>query len=154
MQLTLYTDYSLRVLVHLSLNEEALTINEIAEFYGISRNHLVKVVHNLAQKGFVHTTRGKGGGIRLAVPADKISVGEVIRHTEPNFHLVECFNPTATSCAAVPFCKLKSILGEAANSFLSVLDGYTIMDLVENRDQIITLFRLPDPSTPQRLNQK
>lgn len=134
MQLTLYTDYSLRVLIHLSLHDDkALTINEIAEFYQISRNHLVKVVHNLSQRGFVNTTRGKGGGIRLARPADEITVGEVVRQTEPNFHVVECFNPANAPCAALPFCSLKSILSEAADSFLGVLDSYTIADLVTNR---------------------
>lgn len=151
MQLTLYTDYSLRVLIHLSLQDDKpLTINEIAEFYKISRNHLVKVVHNLAQKGFIHTTRGKGGGIRLARPADTISVGEVVRQTEPNFHIVECFNAAAAPCAALPVCKLKAILGEATDSFLSVLDGYTIADLLENREQVVSLFGI-DPTQAVKL---
>lgn len=144
MQLTLYTDYSLRVLLHLSINADtALTINEIAEFYHISRNHLVKVVHNLAQKGFVHTTRGKGGGIRLARRPVDITVGEVVRHTEPNFHVVECFDGEAIACRAVAICRLKGILGEAMESFLAVLDRYTIADLVKNRDIVATLLPFP-----------
>lgn len=132
MQLTLYTDYSLRVLVYLSLNpDQPATISDVSDYYDISRNHLVKVVHNLAQTGFIKSTRGKGGGIQLARPADQISVADVIRHTEPNFHMVECFDrESPRSCAVLPVCELKGILNNALLAFLKVLDQYHISDLV------------------------
>ena len=135
MQLTLYTDYSLRVLVYLSLfDDNSSTISEIADFYQISRNHLVKVVHNLSLKNYIHSTRGKGGGLRLARPATEIGVGAVIRDTEPNFHIVECFSkePSSKICNIEPVCKLKSILGKAMDSFLNTLDDYTIADVVKD----------------------
>ena len=94
MQLTQYTDYSLRVLIYLSQKQqgELATISEIADFYSISRNHLVKVVHNLATYGFIQTMRGKNGGMCLARPAAEIGIADVVRKTEPNFDIAECFN--------------------------------------------------------------
>lgn len=104
MQLTLYTDYSLRVLLYLGIHKnEKATINEIADYFKISRNHLVKVVHNLAVCGYIHTVRGKGGGMSLARPAEEINIGDVVRHTEPNFHVVECFNPQTTHCPPIMY---------------------------------------------------
>ena len=128
MQLTQYTDYSLRVLIYLSQKGEGelATISEIAEFYGISRNHLVKVVHNLATNGFIQTLRGKHGGMKLSRPATEIGVGEVVRKTEPNFYIAECFNKNNTSCVIIPICSLKGMLFEARSNFLQVLDRYTI----------------------------
>jgi len=128
MQLTQYTDYSLRVLIYLSQKKcgELATISEIAEFYGISRNHLVKVVHNLATYGFIQTMRGKNGGMCLARPADEINIGEVVRQTEPNFDIAECFNKESNTCVISPICALKSILGDARTSFIQTLDRYTI----------------------------
>lgn len=128
MQLTQYTDYSLRVLIYLSQKKsgELATISEIAEFYGISRNHLVKVVHNLATYGFIQTMRGKNGGMCLARPADEINIGAVVRQTEPNFDIAECFNKESNTCVISPICALKSILGDARTSFIQTLDRYTI----------------------------
>ena len=132
MQLTLYTDYSLRVLIYLALKaDETVTVSEIAAFYGISRNHLVKVVHNLALSGFVSSTRGKNGGLRLARPANQINVGEVVRHTEPNFNVVGCFDATANACSAEPICALKPLLGEALASFFAVLERKTVAELIK-----------------------
>ena len=129
MQLTLYTDYSLRVLVYLNLKREGrTTITELAEFYAISRNHLVKVVHHLAQENFIRTQRGKNGGISLARSADRIRVGDVVRSTEPHFELVECFNREKNTCVLAPDCHLKKILYEANRAFLEILDRYTIAD--------------------------
>lgn len=138
MQLTKHTDYALRVLLYLVTTPEA-TIGEIAEHYQISRNHLVKVVHALGCKGFIVTTRGKNGGIRLARPADEISVGDVVRRTEPNFDVVECFNFKRAHCVALPTCGLKSALNQAAEQFLNVLDGYTLADGVLSRDSLPTV---------------
>lgn len=129
MRLTLYSDYSLRVLLYLSRKgEEAATISELADFYEISRNHLVKVVHNLGLNGFIITSRGKNGGIRLARSADEITVGEVVRKTEPDFDLLECFNPETDHCVISKSCHLKSVLFEARAAFIDVLDRYTLAD--------------------------
>ena len=130
MQLTQYTDYSLRVLIYLSQKPQGdlATITEISDFYGISRNHLVKVVHNLATTGFINTLRGKYGGMQLARPAAEIGIGEVVRKTEPNMDIAECFNLTNHSCVISNMCFLKKILDEARTKFLQTLDGYTIAD--------------------------
>lgn len=137
MQLTLYTDYSLRTLIFLDLLQEGrtATISEIAEYYGISRNHLVKVVHNLAQKGYITSTRGKGGGVRLSRPGNQINVADVVRDTEPNFHIVECFNPEAEECSVKPICALVPILADATSQFLNVLRKYTIADLLTKKPE-------------------
>ncbi len=130
MQLTQFTDYSLRVLIHLARLPASgmATIPEIAEHYQISRHHLVKVVHNLAVQGFITTIRGKGGGIQLARPAQTIGVGEVIRATEPGMNLVECFDTKANQCRIVRACQLKAILYEARRDFMSALDRYTLAE--------------------------
>ena len=135
MQLTLYTDYSLRTLVYLNqLKEgETATINDVAEYYNVSRNHLMKVVYNLSQKGYIQSIRGKGGGIRLAKPGSEINVGRVVRDMEPNFHVVECFNPEASPCAITSNCALIPVLREATDLFLSVLDKYTIDTVLKNK---------------------
>ena len=145
MQLTRYTDYSLRVLLYLSLKQsqakrsDSITISEIAEYYNISRNHLVKVVHQLANDGFINTTRGKGGGIRLAHQPKDIRIGDVVRKMEPNFDIVECFNPTGQYCEIETLCALKNTLGEAASSFLSVLDKYTLADgIIKNSNTSVS----------------
>jgi len=128
MQLTHYTDYSLRVLIYLSQKQpgELATISEIAEFHGISRNHLVKVVHNLSTYGYIQTLRGKNGGMCLAWPAAEIGIGEVVRLTEPNMDIAECFNKENNSCVISPVCNLKSILSDARSSFMQTLDSYTV----------------------------
>ena len=137
MQLTLYTDYSLRTLIYLHISENKLsTISEIADYYGISKNHLVKVVHNLSQEGFIHSVRGKGGGLRLAIPGEKIIVGDVVRKTEPNFHIVECFdNEKVNECIVPPVCRLKTILERATEEFLLVLDQFTIDDMLTGKPE-------------------
>lgn len=149
MQLTQYTDYSLRVLIYLSLKkpEELGTISDIAGFYGISRNHLVKVVHNLASHGFIQTIRGKHGGMRLARPATEIAIGEVVRLTEPNFDIAECFNKTTNNCAITPVCALKSIFGEARGRFLQELDRHTIADAVTRKSALSQRIHLTLPIT-------
>lgn len=137
MQLTLYSDYSLRVLIYLALHpDEVVTITRISEAYGISRNHLVKVVHNLSQQGFIATSRGKFGGLWLDRPAHKINVGDVIRHTEPNFNIVECFDKQHNTCPIGGICTLQGILARAGRMFLKELDNYTLADLVPNRHKL------------------
>ena len=145
MQLTLYTDYSLRVLLYLGLKPRRMaTITDIAQSYGISRNHLVKVVHNLATQGFIHSTRGRGGGITLARPAAEINIGDVVRHTEVNFDLVECFDRERNTCPIAVACILKSALYEAQQAFMSVLDRYSLADVLENKDWLRSALKLAD----------
>lgn len=129
MKLTLYTDYSLRVLLYLAYkNEQLTTITELADFYRISRNHLVKVVHELGKSGYIQTTRGKNGGIKLARSPKDIRIGDVVRKTEPDLDLLECFNPETDHCVITRVCNLKSILFEARTNFVGVLDKYTLAD--------------------------
>ena len=137
MQLTLYSDYSLRVLIYLALHgDEVSTITEISEAYGISRNHLVKVVHNLSQQGFIQTSRGKFGGMWLDKSPEKINVGDVVRHTEPNFDLVECFNMAENTCPIGGICSLQKLLSRANRQFMKELDQYTLADLVPNKKRL------------------
>ena len=137
LRLTVYTDFSLRLLMYLAVNLEGVsTIGEIAEAYGIPKNHLTKVAHQLGLAGYVATTRGKGGGLRLARPATEIGVGDVVRNTEPDMALVPCFEPICAPCPIVPACGLKGVLHEAHMAFLTVLDRYSLSDLVERRGEI------------------
>jgi Rrf2 family nitric oxide-sensitive transcriptional repressor len=136
MRLTRYTDYAMRVLLHLAARDDGLaSIGEIARLYDISQNHLMKVVQNLGKAGFVRTVRGRGGGIALAMPADRIVVGQVVRHTEDGFQLVDC-----TACVIAPACTLPRVLNEATAAFIAVLDKYTLADLMDRRHQMRGLF--------------
>jgi Rrf2 family transcriptional regulator, nitric oxide-sensitive transcriptional repressor len=129
MRLTLYTDYSLRVLLYLAAKpEQTATITEITDFYKISRNHLVKVVHNLGLLGFISTSRGKKGGIKLAYPANEITISEVVKKTEPDMDLLECFNAETDNCTISRTCRLKSMIHDGRSAFLEVLDRYTLAD--------------------------
>lgn len=144
MRLTLYTDYSLRVLIYLALHADKLvTISELADFYRISRNHLVKVVHELGLSGYIHTTRGKHGGMRLARPAEQIVIGDVVRHTEPDFDLLECLNPETDQCVITNVCRLKSVLADARDTFLGELDRYTLADLTARSAQLADFKSIP-----------
>ncbi len=133
-RLTVYTDYSLRVLMFLALKGDKLaTIAEIARAYGISKNHLMKVAYQLSLAGYVETVRGKGGGLRLARRPQDIVLGEVVRRTEPDMALVPCFAPDDASCAIFPSCALRGALSHARDAFLAVLDAYSLADLVRPR---------------------
>lgn len=135
-QLTRYTDYGLRVLLYLACTREDVTVAEIAQQYGISRNHLVKVVHALSQKGYVQTTRGRAGGLRLAMPPELIGIGQVIRDLESNRALVECFAPETNTCPIAPVCALKGVLVEAEAAFQRELDKYTLADAMGERESL------------------
>lgn len=131
MRLTTFSDYSFRVLIYLGTARGGLaTIDEIALAYRISPNHLMKVVHYLAQAGYVETVRGKGGGMRLAKPPASVNVGEVLRATEEDFDVVECLRPGDSDCCIAPACVLKGALAEARDAFLAVLDRHTLADLL------------------------
>ena len=142
MQLTRHTDFSLRVLIYLSLNksETLITINEISEHFEILKNHLTKVVNHLAQKGYIETIRGKNGGIRLAMAPSKIKLGDVVQSMEMNMEVVDCAKPL---CPLINNCKLKHILNEAKQSFLNTLNIYTIEDLNTEPEAIKTLLHFP-----------
>ncbi len=140
MRLTAYTDFSLRVLIYLALHPgRRPTIAEIAQRYAISRAHLMKVVYRLGLMGYVETTRGKGGGLTLAKRLEEITVGEIVRQTEPDMALVACFDPDAPACVIAPACRLKSKLAEARAAFLKVLDDCTLAEVVENRPALEAL---------------
>ena len=133
MRLTHWTDYTLRVLMYCAATEgreQPVTITEVAEGYGISRSHLMKIVQQLAAQGLLETTRGRGGGMRLMRPASAINVGAVVRATETDFHLVECFDPATDQCRLSGHCHLKGVLSRAMDAYLAVLDGVTLADLV------------------------
>lgn len=133
MRLTKWTDYTLRVLMHCAATqnrERPATISEIAERHDISKSHLMKIVMTLASLGLISSSRGRGGGIRLLKPAHEIVVGDVVRHTETDFHMVECFDSKLNNCRLTRSCRLKSALQEATQRYLEVLDGITIADLL------------------------
>lgn len=131
MNLTLHTDYSLRILLYLAEHtNRPVATREISEAYGVSRNHLVRVVETLQSNGFVKASAGRTGGVTLARAPEEINVGELVRRTEPNFRIVECFDLEANTCRILPACSLRGVLEQALESFFSVLDRYTLADLV------------------------
>lgn len=143
MRLTLHTDYSLRLLMLLAMEPDALhTIEEVAQRYDISRNHLMKVVQTLGQAGFVQSLRGRSGGLRLAQPAARINLGAVVRATEDNFALVECFDRERNTCVVAPACGLRGPIEEALQAFLGVLDRYSLADLIKNPSSLRRMRRL------------
>ncbi len=132
MKLTSYFDYSLRVLIYLGKRPGKLaTIGEIAGYFNISRNHLIKVVHELGIKGYILTTRGRRGGIALARPASQIGIGDITREMEADFDLLECFSDASNRCVLSTECAMKAILLDASRAFLNELDRYTLDDLMK-----------------------
>ena len=130
MRLTRFTDNALRALMFIGLHDEAPSrITDIARRMGMSEDHTAKVIARLAELGFVETIRGRSGGVRLGRPAEAINIGEVVRATEDNLTLVECFDPASNRCPIAPACALAPALDEALNAFLGVLDGYTLAQL-------------------------
>ena len=151
MRLTAYTDYAMRVLMYLALKQDGLaTISEIAKSYAISKNHLMKVVHQLGVAGYVETVRGRGGGLQLAKPSETIGLGEVVRRPEPDCAIVSCFTPVEEPCAIRPCCVLKNAFEKARDAFVEVLDDYTLKDLVEPRGRLIRLLDIQDGSKAMR----
>jgi Rrf2 family nitric oxide-sensitive transcriptional repressor len=134
MRLSLFTDYSLRVLMFAVLKEGSFSLSEVAEAYGISRHHLVKVVNYLARLGYLETRRGRGGGIELAMKPEDIRIGMVVRRTEGMPPLVECFDKEHNTCIINGSCRLKGVLAQATNAFYETLDRHTLRDLVSGTD--------------------
>lgn len=144
MHITRYTDYSLRVLIYLAVQNDGLaTIQEIADSYDISKNHLMKVVHQLNKKGYIETVRGKKGGMRLQMAPADINIGILVRETEQDLNIVECFS-SKNACRITPVCGLKSMLGEALTAFLETLDKYTLADVIQDqhRPQLLRLLQI------------
>jgi len=134
MKLSLFTDYSLRVLMFAALKGESFSLSEVAESYDISRHHLVKVVNYLAKLGYLETRRGRGGGIALGMPPEDIRIGMVVRRTEDSPFIVECFDKQHNTCPISGSCRLKGALAQAVNTFYETLDRHTLRDLVAGVD--------------------
>ena len=144
MRLTIFTDYTLRVLIYLGVHQHEgrlATISDIATVYGISENHLMKIVYHLAKQGYVETTRGKGGGMRLARAPVLINIGDVVRGAEEDLAVVECFLKGVRKCPIVSACALGGVLGRAMHAFFEVLDGQTLADLILPRTDLVRIFR-------------
>jgi Rrf2 family transcriptional regulator, nitric oxide-sensitive transcriptional repressor len=132
MRLSEYTDYTLRVLMYCAAHRDRLvTIGELAEQHGLSKNHLMKVVNHLARKGLLETTRGHGGGLRLLAEPETIRIGDVVRATETDFRLVECFDATTNACTLTPSCRLKHLFDDALAGYFKALDGATLADMTQ-----------------------
>ena len=144
MKLTAFTDYSLRVLMYLATGPaERATIARIATAFGISENHLVKVVHFLGQQGWLHNVRGKGGGLELALPPERIGIGQVVRQTEGQPLVAECFSQDGSACSLTGRCRLEGVLRQAVTAFYAVLDRYTLQDMITHRAQLAQILFTP-----------
>lgn len=131
MRLTSFTDYSLRTLLYLAANRDRLvTIQDIANLHVISKNHLMKVVYQLGLAGLVETVRGRNGGLRLGKEPKDINIGALVRSTETDFFMAECFDRATDTCPLTPNCKLKHTLNDATQAFLNVLDQQTLADML------------------------
>ncbi len=157
-RLTQWTDYSLRVLMYCAATqqrEELPTVAEIASTHGISRSHLTKIVMTLSARGWLETTRGRHGGLRLLVSAARIGLGEVVRQSEADFHLVECFDPLSSGCSMDGRCRLQSVLQQATQAFFATLDGVTLADLVAPEPKASARVRwVPGLPTPGLLSAR
>lgn len=144
MRLTVFSDYTLRVLIYLGMHPEGLcTVGEIAQAYDVSKNHLMKVAQHLASRGYADTVRGKGGGMRLKRPPEQINLGVLLRETERGSPLVECFGGSS-GCRIEPACALRSVLEDAHGAFFGVLDRHTLADLLGTADRLGPLLFAPD----------
>jgi Rrf2 family nitric oxide-sensitive transcriptional repressor len=147
MRLTTFTDYTLRSLIYLGMHRDRLvTIQDIADLHGISKNHLTKVIHQLGISGLVETVRGRNGGLRLRGEPGAINIGAVVRASEPDFHMATCFDPSTPGCSYAGACTLQGKLREATEAFLAVLDGMTLADLLPGgrRQEHAILLHLPE----------
>ncbi|MBD3110079.1 Rrf2 family transcriptional regulator [Bacillus sp. AGMB 02131] len=141
MRLTSFTDYSIRVLLYVNVhNDRLVNIQEIADAYGISKNHLTKIIYQLGKLGYLETVRGRNGGIRLAMEPSEINIGQLVRKTEEDFNIVECFGGDHSGCPITSICTLKGVLNQALFAFLKVLDSYTLEDISKNKIKLKELF--------------
>jgi len=138
MKLTSYTNFAMRSLQLAALKApDLIRVDDVVRVHGLARPHVVKIVHELGQAGYIVTQRGRGGGVRLAKPAEQIVVGDVVRLTEGPLELVECFNPQNNTCPLVGICKLSRALHDAAAAFMAVLDDLTLADIASNRSDLL-----------------
>ena len=164
MRLSEYTDYTLRVLMYCARHRHRLvTIGELAEQHGLSKGHLMKVVNDLARQGLIETTRGRGGGLRLLKEPEAIRIGDVVRASETDFRLVECFDAGTNACTLTPSCRLKHLFDAALRGYFQALDGATLADLIAGaaasesgsdgpiaRQRPAVTVTLPTPLRPRR----
>jgi Rrf2 family nitric oxide-sensitive transcriptional repressor len=147
MRLTIHSDYAFRTLTYLGLApDRECTLEEIAGAYSISKNHLARIAQRLRDAGFIETLRGRTGGVRLARKPHEINLGRVMRATEENLNLVECFDTEHNTCIIAGSCRLTKILGSALDAYLSVLDRYTLADVLHARTPQLTRLLRPAAS--------
>lgn len=147
MNISLHADYACRVLMFLATTKnDQSSIKMVADAFGISENHLVKVVHRLGKQGFISTTRGRRGGIALSLSSKEIVIGDVIRKMEPSFDIVECFNQETNSCPIGSVCRLKSALSKACDAFLNYLDNITLEDIIVNKKVLTQTLKMSSSS--------
>ncbi|MGL5290307.1 MAG: Rrf2 family transcriptional regulator [Vibrionaceae bacterium] len=139
MRLTSYTDFGLRALLYLATlpQGELSSVAKVSALYGVSRNHMVKVINQLVKLGYLQAQRGKNGGIRMTRDPASINIGQVIRALENNLDGIDCSSP---ACHIVSACLLKNALKKAIEAFLAVMDSYTLQDLLANRDELQSVF--------------
>ena len=143
MRLSVYSDYSFRVLMQAALRcPERVTVDEVAETFRISRHHLVKVVHDLGRSGYLQTRRGTGGGFTLARPPEQVRLGDIVRLGEESETVIACLDRLEQPCRFAGGCRLKGVLDEAAAAFFKVLDGYTLADLVNQPAKLRALLEI------------
>ncbi|WP_342634668.1 RrF2 family transcriptional regulator [Borborobacter arsenicus] len=149
--MSLQTDYALRMLIYLALRkEESSTVSEVAARYGLSHNHLLKVALHLKNLGLVKTTRGRSGGIRLACEPQQIGIGMLVRSMGSDFALVECMKADGGACILTPACRLKTIICEALDAYLSVFDKYTLADLLTNANDLRTILGIDQETAAEQ----
>lgn len=138
MRLTNYTDYGLRVLIYLATWDQLSLANQqhIADTFGLSKNHLKKIIHQLGKLELIETIRGRQGGLRLAKSPEQINLGEVIQALEGQMNIVECLDENKNTCLISPVCQLKSVFNEALSAYMNVLHQYTLADVVQNKDEL------------------
>lgn len=142
MQLTQFSDYSLRLVLYLATHDDQLvTLQEVSRAYGVSQHHLVKVTARLVETGVVASVRGRSGGLRLNRRPSEINIGELVRSTEPHFNLVECFDAVRNTCPIDPACGLKGVLREAQEAFFAALDRHTLADFLPRAPALLRLWR-------------
>jgi Rrf2 family nitric oxide-sensitive transcriptional repressor len=155
MRLTDYTDYTLRVLMFCAFHpERSITIAELAESHAVSKNHLMKIVNDLARQGLLQTTRGRGGGLRLLKSASEIRIGDVVRQTETDFRMVECFDASHNACTLTANCQLKQVFSTALKSYLAELDKVTLADITSQRPDNEGVTRVPVSTIQRPLSAK
>ena len=142
MQLTQFTDYSLRALIYIAIKQNMCTIHDIACAYDISHNHLIKIIHNLSKLGVIKTIRGKNGGLLMAKNPAEINLKSLVLRLEPHLDLVPCFNKDKANCCIAPTCKLRAVLLEAQNAFFNVLEQFTLKDIIQNKIDLYPLLNI------------